>query len=83
MTIMRILTAKFKQLRGMLKERWGELSDDRAKIVEGRKERLAGMLLSYGYTQEQAELETERFFATGSERKEKLGPATRYSCIRG
>jgi uncharacterized protein YjbJ (UPF0337 family) len=82
--MVRILTAKLKQLRGFLKERWGELTDDHRKVIDGRKERLAGMLLSYGYAQEQAERETERFFATDSERKERSGHATsRYSCRRG
>jgi uncharacterized protein YjbJ (UPF0337 family) len=83
-TMMRILTARFRQLRGMLKERWGELIDDPLKVVEGREERLVGMLLGYGYTQEQADRETERFFALDSERKEKTGSVTRrYSCGRG
>jgi hypothetical protein len=83
-TMIRILTARFKQLRGLFKQRWGELTNDPRRLVEGRKESLAGVLLLYGYSLEGAYRESERFFASASERKEQTGPATtRYSCRRG
>jgi len=78
--MIRTLAARLKQWRGMLKEQWGQITNDRLKIVDGRKERLAGLLLSYGYPQEQADLEIERFFGSAPERQERIPQsAARYS----
>jgi uncharacterized protein YjbJ (UPF0337 family) len=51
-----ILTGKWKQLRGKVKERWGELTDDELDKAEGRYDRLSGLLQEkYGYAKEEAE----------------------------
>jgi osmotically-inducible protein OsmY len=51
-----ILQGKWKQLRGRIKENWGKLTDDDLDQVDGRSDRLAGLLQErYGYAKEKAE----------------------------
>ena len=57
-----ILKGKWEQLRGQLKYWWGELSDDELDKVNGSREKLIGQLREkYGWTQERAESEVDRF----------------------
>jgi uncharacterized protein YjbJ (UPF0337 family) len=57
-----ILAGKFKQLRGRLKERWGDLTDDELMQSEGNADRLAGLLQEkYGYSKERAKQELSEF----------------------
>lgn len=57
-----ILAGKFRQLRGRLKERWGNLTDDELMQSEGNADRLAGLLQEkYGYTKERAKQELSEF----------------------
>lgn len=56
-----ILEGKWKQLRGKVKEWWGNLTDDDLDKVEGKSERLLGLLQErYGYTRQRAEEELNR-----------------------
>lgn len=51
-----ILEGNWKQLRGRVKEMWGRLTDDELDQVEGRFDRLVGVLQErYGYTRQEAE----------------------------
>ena len=51
-----ILEGKWKQLRGTIREKWGELTDDELDQIAGNSERLVGLLQEkYGYTQMEAE----------------------------
>ncbi|MFT3892052.1 MAG: CsbD family protein [Anaerolineales bacterium] len=57
-----ILQGKWKQLRGEIRERWGELTDDDLDQVAGQSDKLAGMLQErYGYTQMEAERQIDEF----------------------
>jgi uncharacterized protein YjbJ (UPF0337 family) len=57
-----ILRGKWKQLRGSVKEKWGEITDDELDQIEGRRDQLAGKLQEkYGYTRREAEEEIDRF----------------------
>jgi uncharacterized protein YjbJ (UPF0337 family) len=57
-----ILKGRWKQLRGAVKERWGELTDDDVDQVRGEWDRLVGKLQeTYGYKKEQAEAEISEF----------------------
>lgn len=57
-----ILAGKFRQLRGRLKERWGDLTDDELMQSEGNADRLADLLQEkYGYTKERAKQELSEF----------------------
>ena len=57
-----ILAGMWKQIRGQVKETWGELTDDELDQIEGRRDKLAGKLQEkYGYTRAEAEAEIDRF----------------------
>ena len=59
-----ILEGKWKQLRGSLRERWGEFTDDELDQIAGKRDRLAGLLQErYGYTQTEAERQIDDFLA--------------------
>ena len=54
-----IVEGKWKQLKGMIKEEWGELTDDQIDQIEGRREKFAGVMQEhYGLSKEDAD---ERF----------------------
>jgi uncharacterized protein YjbJ (UPF0337 family) len=56
-----IFEGKWKELRGQVKEWWGELTDDDLEQVGGKADQLIGLLQQkYGYTREQAEKEFDR-----------------------
>jgi len=56
-----IFEGKWKQIRGQAKEWWGKLTDDDLDKVEGKYDKLAGLLQEkYGYTQEQVKEEIEK-----------------------
>jgi uncharacterized protein YjbJ (UPF0337 family) len=57
-----IIGGKWQQIRGKVKEEWGKLTDDDLKVVEGKFDKLAGLIRErYGYTKEKAEQELDRF----------------------
>jgi uncharacterized protein YjbJ (UPF0337 family) len=59
-----ILKGNWKQIRGKLKQWWGELTDDDLDRVDGNVEELAGRLQErYGYERDEAEREIERRLA--------------------
>ena len=63
-----ILEGKWKQLRGDIREKWGELTDDDLDQIAGRGEKLAGMLQEkYGLTQMEAERQIDEFLETWEE----------------
>jgi uncharacterized protein YjbJ (UPF0337 family) len=59
-----ILQGNWKQIRGKVKETWGELTDDDLAQVEGNYDQLVGKLQAkYGYSRDRAEREVDRFMA--------------------
>ena len=66
-----ILQGKRRELKGLVKEQWGRLTDDDLDRIEGQAERLIGLLQQrYGYAKEKAEQEyrrvMEQWFGSGS-----------------
>ena len=56
-----IFEGKWKEMRGQVKEWWGELTDDDLEQADGKADRLIGLLQQkYGYTREHAEGEFNR-----------------------
>jgi len=52
------------QLRDTVKQRWGALTDKDLDTVDGKLDRLPGLLQArYGYTKEQVEKEIELFLS--------------------
>jgi uncharacterized protein YjbJ (UPF0337 family) len=57
-----ILQGKWMQLRGLAKQRWGNLTDSDLDKANGKTEELAGLLREkYGYTTEKAHQEIDAF----------------------
>jgi len=57
-----ILKGKWKEMKGKVKEQWGNLTDDDLDRIEGRSDQVIGLLQQrYGYTKDRAEEEYNRF----------------------
>ena len=57
-----IFKGKWKELKGSVKEKWGELTDDDVTEVEGKTEKLVGILQEkYGYSKDKAQVEYNKF----------------------
>lgn len=55
-----ILEGKWKQLKGEIRKKWGELTDDDLDQAMGQKDILIGKLQErYGYTREKAKAELD------------------------
>lgn len=53
-----VFEGKWKQMRGQAKVWWGKITDDDLEKVDGKFEKLIGLLQTkYGYTRQQAEEE--------------------------
>ena len=58
-----VLQGNWKQLRGRVKEWWGELTDDDLDRIEGNRDQLVGALQKrYGWAKDKAEDEVTRRF---------------------
>jgi uncharacterized protein YjbJ (UPF0337 family) len=59
-----IAEGKWKQMKGSVREKWGELTDDDLDQVAGRREQLVGKIQErYGYEKKRAEREVDELFA--------------------
>lgn len=57
-----IMKGEWKQLRGKIKEQWGELTDDDLDRIEGKRDQLLGAVQKrYGIAREEAEQQLRRF----------------------
>jgi len=57
-----IFKGKWKELKGNIKEKWGDLTDDDVTEVEGKTEKLVGILQQkYGYSRDKAQEEYNKF----------------------
>lgn len=57
-----ILQGNWKQLKGSIKEQWGELTDDDMMAAEGDFEKLAGRVQErYGITRDEAQRRVDEF----------------------
>jgi uncharacterized protein YjbJ (UPF0337 family) len=64
-----ILEGKWKQLRGEIRDKWGQLTDDELDQIAGKRDKLAGLLQErYGYTRMEAEKEIDAFLDEWEER---------------
>lgn len=58
------LEAKWHQIKGAAKEKWGELNDDLIQQIDGNYNRLVGKLQElYSITKEEAEKQIEEWKA--------------------
>lgn len=60
-----IIEGKWKQLKGSVQTKWGDLTDDEIDKIEGDATKLSGLIQErYGRTKEQAEKEIEEWQRT-------------------
>ena len=56
------IEGKWKELKGSAKEKWGKLTDDELTELQGKRDRLAGMIQNkYGFAKEEAEKQIKEF----------------------
>ncbi len=54
------VAGKWKQMKGVIKERWGKLTDDDLDMIAGKRDQLAGKIQErYGLTKEDAQKQIE------------------------
>jgi len=57
-----ILKGKWKQLRGQIQQKWGDLTNDDLDRIQGAQTEFEGVLQErYGYTKERAKQEVNEF----------------------
>ena len=57
-----ILSGKWNQLKGKIKQQWGELTDDDLDRISGKREEIVGLVQErYGWERERAESEFDKF----------------------
>ena len=60
-----IIAGNWKQLKGKIQAKWGDLTDDDFKVAEGNAEYLTGKLPErYGYDRDRANTEVQEFQRT-------------------
>jgi uncharacterized protein YjbJ (UPF0337 family) len=63
-----ILSGMWKQVRGQVKQTWGDLTDDDLTEIEGSRDKLVGKLQErYGWQRAKAENEVDNFLARHSQ----------------
>ena len=56
------MNGQWKQLRGKIKEQWGDLTDDDLDRIEGKRDQLLGAVQKrYGIAREEAETQLRKF----------------------
>jgi len=57
-----IFKGKWKQLRGQVQQKWGDLTNDDLDRIKGTQTEFEGLLQErYGYTKERAKQEVDNF----------------------
>jgi uncharacterized protein YjbJ (UPF0337 family) len=56
------LEGKWKQIKGEVREKWGQLTDDDIQVIAGRRDQLIGRIQQrYGIAKEEATREVDTF----------------------
>jgi len=57
-----ILEGNWKEIRGEIRQRWGELTDDELEQINGQRDKLVGSLQKrYGYSRDEASRQLDDF----------------------
>jgi len=60
-----IFKGKWKQLRGQIQQKWGDLTNDDLDRIQGARTEFEGLLQErYGYTRERAQQEVDNLLRT-------------------
>jgi uncharacterized protein YjbJ (UPF0337 family) len=66
-----LIEGKWKQMKGQLREKWGNLTDDDLEMIAGKRDQLIGRLeVRYGIAKEEAAKQVDEF-ADSLQPKEK------------
>lgn len=69
-----ILKGKWRQIKGSIQERWGELTNDELDQINGEREQIVGKLQEkYGYTREKAEKELDEHLSNTAQNFNGVG----------
>lgn len=67
-----IAKGHWKQFKGRVRARWGNLTDDHLDLIAGKRVELAGKLQeAYGITKQEAEKQIKRFEARNKDYRPK------------
>jgi uncharacterized protein YjbJ (UPF0337 family) len=56
---------KWKQMKGIVRQKWGKLTDDDLDLIGGKQQELVGRLQErYGYSKEEAERNVDEWSRT-------------------
>ncbi|ADE84942.1 CsbD family protein [Rhodobacter capsulatus] len=59
-----IIEGKWKEIKGAVRAKWGDLTDDEIEEIAGERERLEGLVQQkYGRTKEAAKKEVDDFLS--------------------
>ena len=59
------VAGQWKQAKGAIKEKWGKLTDDDLKVIEGNRDQLVGRIQErYGIAREEAQKQVEEWRRT-------------------
>jgi uncharacterized protein YjbJ (UPF0337 family) len=59
------LEGKWKQYKGQVREKWGNLTDDDLQVISGKRDKLIGRIQErYGIARERASEEVDAFMGT-------------------
>jgi uncharacterized protein YjbJ (UPF0337 family) len=59
-----IIEGNWTQFKGVVKQKWGKLTDDHLDVIAGKRQQLAGSVQeAYGITKDQAEVQVKAFEA--------------------
>jgi len=54
----------WKELKGKVRQKWGQLTDSDLDQIQGKREELSGLLQrKYGYARDRADREVDQFYA--------------------
>ncbi|WP_417396671.1 CsbD family protein [Gimesia chilikensis] len=57
-----IIQGKWKQIKGQVKQKWGELTDDELDQIDGKRDELVGKIQEhYGIAKDEAEEQVNQF----------------------
>ena len=58
-----IIEGKWDQLKGSVKQKWGDLTDDDLSYMAGSRDKVMGRMQErYGWTKDEAEKNVDQFF---------------------
>ena len=59
------VAGQWKQAKGAIKEKWGKLTDDDMKVIEGNRDQLVGKIQErYGIAREEAQKQVDEWKRT-------------------